>query len=393
MILGLCPVVATNTERAADITNSGLQDSLPVSGAEVLGLVGDDESPDDVYPIVASPVLTIRPERRLRDLWRLVRTMGELPSITSLADPQDLPARACLRCQHPLPVDLDDRRIVTIAVLGTKGSGKTHYLATMIHQASRLQGLAEVGCETFAPDEPTAREYQLSYFDPLFVQKRQLNATDTDERVRFSPLVYRVEFAGAEPVSLLFHDISGEMLENPMIRARYAQFVTRSDGAIFLVDPEQLAVTAGHRQPVGDMAASNQADLLIGWLNSLTAPVPLAIAISKADVIDDIFPGKYAGLARPSPRKQPEWGEAMSWVAEQVSSLLKDFQAFDLLAAVRRGGGGAVSPPAVSLHAVAALGAPPLPDETVPQILALRCLDPLITVLSRIPGVTQQRPE
>src|ERR1700723_523081 len=113
--LGACPIVATNTE----VRDYGLDQEqvssgpCPVSGSEVHGVVGDPETAD-CWPVVARPLLDIRPSHRVSDLFRLAASMGNLPPVSSSADPQDMPARACLHCDHPLPVDIDNRRIVTI---------------------------------------------------------------------------------------------------------------------------------------------------------------------------------------------------------------------------------------------------------------------------------------
>ena len=60
--------------------------------------------------------------RRLRSRTHRLTADGPtprpVPPVSAVANSQDMPARACLNCEHPLPVDIDDRRIVTIAVLG-----------------------------------------------------------------------------------------------------------------------------------------------------------------------------------------------------------------------------------------------------------------------------------
>ncbi|HEY1347208.1 MAG TPA: hypothetical protein VGF54_19650 [Streptosporangiaceae bacterium] len=280
-------------------------------------------------------------------------------------------------------MDIDDRRIVTIAVLGTKGSGKTHYLAGAMYLACRMQGLAGVGCTQFEPDERTAKDYHEKYFEPLFVYKQQIAATEVDDQVRFSPLVYRVQFRDAEPCSLLFHDVSGEMFDDPKMRARYAQFIYRADGAIFLVDPEQMYNSNGHRHNHGMQQSRtyNQADLLINWLGSLTQSMPVAVTLSKSDLISAGFPGRYDQFEQPHVSTEPGWSQQMRAIGWEVEQVFEEFRAYDLLAAVRR------YRRSTTLHAVAALGAAPLADGTVTEVQARRCLDPLVTLLARIPDV------
>lgn len=384
--LGRCPIVATNTE-VSDYDVDPEQASYgprPVSGAEIYGLVGAPDS-HDCWPIVARPPLEIRQTHRMADLFRLAAGLGSIAPVSSCADPQDLPARACLHCEHPLPVDIDNRRIVTIAVLGTKSSGKTHYLASAMHQACRMQGLSGVGCVQFEPDELTAKNYHLKYFEPLFVYKRQIDGTAVDPGVRFSPLVYRVQFRGAEPCSLLFHDVSGEMLDDPKERARYAQFIYRADAAIFLVDPVQMNLSNGHARNLDptDPRTYNQADMLISWLDSLRQQIPVAVTLSKSDLVSTRFPDKFGQLELKQARREPQWSQQIWAIGRLVEMIFEDFQAYDLLAAVRRNGS------ITTLHAVAALGAPPV-DGAVAQVQGRRCLDPLLTLLRRIPDVVGQ---
>lgn len=383
-MLGRCPIVATNTEVAYYGIDSDdtMSRPRPVSGAEVLGLVGDPRS-QDCWPVVARPLLKIRSGHRLRDLLRATAGSWRLPPVNLAADPQDLPARACLYCEHPLPVDIDDRRIVTIAVLGTKSAGKTHYLATAMYQACRMQGLRTVGCEQFEPDERTAKDYHEKYFEPLFVHKQQLDGTSVDQSVRFSPLVFRVRFEDSPPCSLLFHDVSGEMLDDPKMRARYAQFIYRADGAILLVDPDQLTLPNGrHLAPtLTGVRTYNQADLLISWLSGLKKPIPVALTLSKSDLVTAAFPGKYRQLGLEPAGDGHVWSREMTQIDSDVREIFGELGAYDLLAAAQRTDG------MTSFHAIAALGVPPDQDGTVAEFRPRRCLDPLVTLLTQIPDV------
>jgi hypothetical protein len=387
-MLGACPIVATNTE--ISYYGTDLDDAIPrpVSGAKVLGVVGDPSS-QECWPIVAKPLLDLRRSHGAGDLARLARRAITLPPAQQSADPQDLPARACLNCEHPLPSDIDDRRIITIAVLGTKSSGKTHYLASAMYLACRMQGLNRAGCVQFEADDLTAKHYHEKYFEPVFVNRHQIGGTSVDDQVRFSPLVYRVRFTGAEPCSLLLHDISGEMLDDPKMRARYAEFIYRADGAIFLVDPEQMSLSNGHRMSQESIGARtyNQADLLISWLGSLTRQIPVAVALSKSDLVSGAVPGWFGPQDEDADRLRHDWPQHLATVGQHVEEVFARFQAYDLLAAVRRNREN------MTLHAVAALGAAPRADGTVDTIAPRGCLDPLMSLLARIPGVVGQPPQ
>ena len=416
IILGRCPVVATNfdtihhdtgfyeadddagprssygrdasgTRRPSSghrAASQASRRSRPVSGARVYGSIGGSGNGDHC-PIVEMPSLAVRDGSVLgvaKDVFRAVGSCFLLPSVWQSADPQDLPARACTNCGNPLPVDIDDRRIITIAVLGTTSAGKTHYLASAMYQACRQQGLKAVGCEQFEPDEGTAKIYHEKYFEPLFVNGERLQSTNFDPLISFRPLVYRVKFRDSVPCSVLFHDISGEMLYDQKARARYAQFINRADGAIFLIDPDQLMMKFGINSLArGNSSATyNQADLLNGWLERIPAHIPVALTLSKSDIVTSMFPEKHHGFKLTYPDNGMTWSRQMAEIDKDVKDLLGRLDAYDLVAAGNRRGDQ------VSFHAVTALGGSPENDR-VERVVPQRCLDPLVTVLTRIPEV------
>jgi hypothetical protein len=252
-----------------------------------------------------------------------------------------------------------------------------------MYQACRLQGLEQVGCEQFEPDEWTAKRYHEEYFDPLFVHKQELDSTNPDVEVRFRPLVYRMKFHESPPCSVLLHDISGEMLYDAEMRARYAQFIYRADGAIFLVDPDQLALPTGPGSRNGAHAAGtyNQADLLISWLGHVPDKTPVALTLSKSDLVTAAFPGRYKAFSQEVPRDSASWSREMAHISGDVIELLGELNAHDLVAAARRRGNS------ISFHAVTALGGKPQDDGLIEHVRPRRCLDPLVTLLTQIPDI------
>ena len=273
VVLGECPIVATNTaypdsapavmrkadyvqkrrvwtddddvvdDDHADDDNAGdkrfkSQKPRPASGAEIL--TDDAGAPWWIgeYPVVAyAPALP--------DRGRLARgadLLKPLPPLRDSAAPEDLPARACTSCGNPLPPDLDDRSLFIIALVGTSGAGKSSYLASTLEAAYRKQELASIGCNEFAPDEDTESRFHRDYYTTIFRKRNVLEMTkhEQNEDVRLKPLVFRVQFDGGPPSVLLFHDIAGEHLSDRAGRNRVAPFLRRADAVIFLVDPYQI---------------------------------------------------------------------------------------------------------------------------------------------------------
>jgi hypothetical protein len=139
------------------------------SGSPILGWVGE-------WPVVRRA----EPENRSgsESVAGSLRKLLQPGDVIKPGAPEDLPARVCLSCRHPLPDDLATRKVYTVAVVGTVRAGKSHYLAAMARDASRRGGLAEFGVSEFAPDEPTSVTYQTDYYRPVFRDKQVLPRTN-----------------------------------------------------------------------------------------------------------------------------------------------------------------------------------------------------------------------
>src|SRR6266545_606963 len=384
IVLGECPIVATNVpDVQATFSPDGARPAkgnderrLPPSKTPVIEWING-------WPVVAHGQLQKLQQKGLPRFVAGVLTPALLP-VTELAAAEDLPARACTKCGWPLPVEFDERPLFTIAVVGTRGAGKTHYLASVLRDAARLQGLARLGCEEFAPDEQTARRYHTDYFEKLFQDQAVLKGTPQEEDALHKPLVFRVSFRDCTPSVVMMHDVAGEVLQDRGKRAQAASFVRRADGVIFLVDSVQLKPIRDLLAGAGPERPANQADLLVACINDMgpraRRRVPYAITLSKSDLIASALADRSFRFCSDPPAHIGEWGKDLKIVEGEVHRLLSDRGAHDLLAA-------ASQLELLSYHAVAPIGADPR-NGRVEDLHPLRCLDPLATVLTRIPGIT-----
>lgn len=356
----------------------------PVSGAPIL--CDEDDRPIWIgsFPLIAEAPVT----GGKGIVGRSADGMKKLPAVTELAEPEDLPQRSCTECSNALPPDLDDRRLFTIAVLGTSGAGKSHYLASALEAAYRQQKLEAAGCLEFAPDESTARRFHQDYYAPLFRKHTPLGPTQRDEQVRLRPLVFRIKFPNGPDSSILFHDVDGEALQSRAIRNRVAPFVRRADAVIFLIDPDwveeiqdRLPDRSEHR--LRDPGFS-QGTLLAACLDEMAesgrnlSTIPFAISISKSDLVTTALKREFR-FASVAPENPDGWLADMDAVEKEVQELLVELGMKDLLAAARR-------IPERSFHAVAAIGHTPIGDSIDrASFRPMRCLDPLAMVLTRLP--------
>jgi hypothetical protein len=353
----------------------------PVSGAEVLDTVNG-------WPVVAhAPASIVDPSQR--SLLSRIRGGPQLPPPSELAKPEDLPARLCSSCETPLPVDIDERPLFTIAVVGTNGSAKTHFLTSALHEAYHEQALDAFACTEFAPDEVTSERYHNDYYRPLFSDRVALESTQVGkEDVRFHPLAFRVAFEqSARPAALLFHDVAGEVLRDRAARAKVAPFVRRADAVIFLIDPRWFPPVASYLEKEhgipNEMARFNQADLFNAVAEEMRsrnlAHIPVAVALSKSDLISAALGRKFT-FDRETPSERDAWVQQIKEIDGEVVELLTgDLRARDLVAAIKKF-------PDVTYHAVAPIGSQPSPpdarnQQTIAELKPRRCLDPLVSVL------------
>lgn len=354
----------------------------PVSGAKVLSMRGS-------WPVVAMPPPPPAEEPR-RGILRRKPEPPDAPTVGELAHPADLPARLCTSCETPLPVDIGERRLFTIAIVGANGSAKTHFLASMLHEAYHEQALSDAfGCREFLPDEETGERYHNSYHVPLYGDRVTLEATQAHEDVRFNPLKFRVRFDEyPKPVTLLFHDVAGEVLRDRKARARAAPFVRRADAIIFLVDPRWFApvgeyLKKKHGIPY-EMAPFNQADLFNAVADEMTTrnldEVPVSVAVSKSDLVSSALGRDFTFDLEAAVTDREGWIQQIKDIDEEVESLLtNEFRARDLIAALSRF-------PNKTLHAVAPIGSQPQQadhraQQAIEDLRPRRCLDPLLSAL------------
>ncbi len=237
----------------------------------------------------------------------------------------------CPRCGVHLPIEqargeCDSR---TIAIIGEKGVGKSHFIAALIQQlifgpAASRAGFSVHSVDTFDYGEgekrPSHNLWEKLYGPSVMsgvhgpASREKLGQTDsvlTNKQLRI-PLIYRLDFdrpsalsalTGHESTSrrsliLALFDTPGEDLENYKIRTERYGFLTRLDGLIFLIDPlrlpgvwERLPLAARERNEIG----SSQGHLLFSDLLNMDArmgrrlsTMPFAVALTKTDELRSV---------------------------------------------------------------------------------------------------------
>ncbi len=201
----------------------------------------------------------------------------------------------CPHCRQPL--DAEEGEDQVLAVIGASASGKTHFLAAVLHQL--LDGGA--GGDEWAVDreERLLRPLRERYLEPLFEQLRVLPATPPrlDEELRL-PLV---NLRDGRRVLLVFRDLGGELFRQPERLAR-AAFLRYAQGVVLMADPLAFAPGPAPGKRWTPNGQPDALEVLRIYRRVLEAPergvderaLPLlpeekvlAVAVTKADLMLD----------------------------------------------------------------------------------------------------------
>ncbi len=218
--------------------------------------------------------------------------------------------RLCPSCHMDLPHTVGEFRNVTLAIIGAKEAGKSHYLAVLIERLRNHVGPA-MGFVLAPLNDHTIRRYNADFYDPLYRQKTVIRATASalaDAKVR-EPLIYSLSFTGkgflrpkriSQVVTVAFFDTAGEDLNDQDTLSVVNKYIYRSDGIILLLDPLQIEHVRANLRDGSALPSQNTetADIISRTTNLIVQgkglsmetviPIPLAIAFSKFDAVNEL---------------------------------------------------------------------------------------------------------
>ena len=211
--------------------------------------------------------------------------------------------RICPKCKQEIPTAIDDLSDLSIAIIGAKEAGKSHYVAMLIHWIKRMG--TEFGWNLTALTEDTIRRYNDEFHRPLFVRHESIKTTQAVRGVgRASPLIYSLRLGKgmfSKRIMLVFFDAAGENLEQTDSLWYINRYIYNASGIICLLDPLQLQrVREGIRRKYDEDALPaqnaetgiiiNRVETLIRKNTNIGAArikIPLAVAFSKMDFVRD----------------------------------------------------------------------------------------------------------
>lgn len=237
----------------------------------------------------------------------------------------------CPHCHNTLPDTTIDGCDNIISVVGTRSSGKSHYIAVMINELQRRIAPALGASVQAFVDMSGAYSadaiYRRTKYDRLYGKQETLEMTQSNftgmRGEDKQPLVYTFDYVGRSIVrskrfTLAFFDAAGEDLQDPHLMATVNRYLGHSAGIIFLIDPlqipevlSQVEAAAGHASTSTGAVAGSSPDAVMANILALirqsrgirpTRPIdiPVAVAFSKFDEIEPIVPAGMA-VRVPSP--------------------------------------------------------------------------------------------
>jgi hypothetical protein len=330
----------------------------------------DSPSPNDFDVLAEAPNGT---GHKLFDAPRgLRRPDREWPS-------ELIPRRQCPKsgCGNPLPLEIDECIVVELAIVGLNRAGKTYWIGSAFTRATRTDDLVDFGIERVTPLEQTAEILHSKYYLPLFRRStHQLSVTEVDHHLNEPPLMFEVKLVGSEPVILVVRDVSGEVLVAQQSRLRKASFVASAEAVAFMVDPRDMFQVADDLLETEDDPLErniNQVSLLEAVLRENTQRRPLAIVVSKGDLLEELRPDV-------TPLGKPEGNQTAGSLGEHSALTRKML----LELGERRLVSLADSAPPVSYHVVSVLGRMSTRSARAGRPASIGILQPLAVLLNRV---------
>lgn len=215
----------------------------------------------------------------------------------------------CPHCHNELPSQFGSTDVHTIALIGAKEAGKSHYIAVLINELTNRVGM-NFNASLNALDDETIRRYNQDFRRYVYVDRVTIpptNSARTNLNVRY-PLTYRfsIKRRGLLPLdglrvsSLVFFDTAGEDLDHIDLMSTETKYLANADGIIFLLDPLQIPavrhlVDSSTQLPTENTEPQHiigRAVRLIREMRQMpsgTIKTPVALAFSKIDAVRSLF--------------------------------------------------------------------------------------------------------
>lgn len=257
----------------------------------------------------------------------------------------------CPSCHNTLPESTLMGRDMIISVVGSRDTGKSHFVGVIIRELiDRIS--VKFGGAMVAFDDSMKR-YDVSFGQRLYVDLQKLDLTQSSEQNvnngAYRPLIFTFNMKNKglfgetiESFTFVFFDTAGEDLNELDTMSTVNKYICKSAGIIFLLDPMQIPAVANQldekivarASSVGWKRATSSDDIMarVSTLirndkkmkSSQKINIPVAAVFSKFDVIESLVP-QGCTILEPSPHCSEKAFVLSDWhnVNSEIQSLLK----------------------------------------------------------------------
>lgn len=231
-------------------------------------------------------------------------TSGKMP----LCECGERAKKVCPFCHNDLPHAFGDIRMRTIALIGAKDVGKSHYIAVLIHELAGNGVGGKFNAALQALDDRTIERYKNDFETPLYKRREIIFGTLPSRVKKNYPLIYKfsverdsvLPFKKQSVSSMVFFDTAGEDLNKIDVMSTDVKYLANSDGIIFLLDPLQMSAVRDqvngsvklpdeHTEPRDIIVRSARLIREANGLGQSRITTPVAVAFSKIDAIRYLF--------------------------------------------------------------------------------------------------------
>lgn len=307
--------------------------------------------------------------------------------------------RKCMHCGYLLPTNIEQVENINVAVVGDTFSGKSHYIAAIIHQIQqgelqRADRYARFDCLT----QDIEREYIRDVIEPLFEKKQtpaptQPSSSSSSDTNR-APLIYELILSPSPDhpsrrINLILYDASGEDLAIKERMVQFSRYVLNANAIIFLADPVSMPQIYDLLPPFlqKKLATGRTSSAVLNSIIRLVedyrgvgagahlASTPIAITVTKSDLLKQLttLQYQYHFLKKPTYNGNIDLDD-LDIVDREVRHLLEEYGERTLLQST-------LNFSKVRFFATSATGYAPDSKGLYPAVDPCRCLDPILWIL------------
>jgi GTPase SAR1 family protein len=252
----------------------------------------------------------------------------------------------CPMCHENLPQRFAEAPSRSMALIGTKASGKTNFIAVVLHELEHRIGPRFQGALTALNDSTRDRiDKDLNprlYGSGIVLEPTKSVRGNVATR---DPLVARLTL-GDKHSNLVFFDAAGEDLDHVDVLELEGRYITKSDGLILLIDPLQIPAVRDDLEGSVELPdATTNVYAMLGRLAGIIRDVrgirpdkpidvPLALAISKVDALRGLLPDAHPLFSLPQHNgsfdravgrniSESLRADAVGWIGERLDTFLK----------------------------------------------------------------------